>query len=129
MKELTRAESEIMRILWQKERAFVQDIIDEMPAPKPAYSTVSTIVRILEQKGVVGHQPYGRSHCYFPLVKKEQYTRGFLRKMMNRYFENSLPKMVSFFVQQESLSAGEIEEIRQLMEEKLREKRGNNQNQ
>jgi predicted transcriptional regulator len=127
MKELTKAESEIMHILWGKGSAFVQDIIDEMPAPKPAYSTVSTIVRILEQKGVVGHHSYGRSHCYFPLVKKEQYTRGFLRKVMGSYFENSLPKMVSFFVQQENLSVGEIEEIKLLMEKKLREKReGNN---
>jgi predicted transcriptional regulator len=124
MKELTKAESEIMQILWKKGNAFVQDVIDEMPAPKPAYNTVSTIVRILEQKGVVGHHAYGRSHCYFPLVEKEQYTRGFLRKVMGSYFENSLPKMVSFFVQQENLSVGEIEEIKLLMEKKLREKQG-----
>ncbi|MDR0414949.1 MAG: BlaI/MecI/CopY family transcriptional regulator [Prevotellaceae bacterium] len=125
MKELTKAESEIMHILWKKERAFVQDIIDDMPCPKPAYNTVSTIVRILEQKGMVGHQSYGRSHCYFPLVEKEKYARGFMQKVMSSYFGNSLPKMVSFFAQQENLSVGEMEEIRQLMEEELRRRQDN----
>ena len=122
MRELTRSESEIMQILWQKGKAFVQDIIDEMPKPKPAYNTVSTIVRILEQKEVVGHEAFGRSHRYFPLVKKEKYTRSFMRNVMGSYFENSLPKMVSFFTQQENLSVHELEEIKQLVEQKLNEK-------
>jgi len=123
MKELTRAEGEIMQILWKKGNAFVQDIIDEMPEPKPAYNTVSTIVRILEQKEVVGHEALGRSHRYFPLVKKEKYTRNFMRNVMGSYFENSLPKMVSFFTRQENLSVHELEEIKLLVEQKLSEKR------
>jgi predicted transcriptional regulator len=123
MKELTKAESEIMYILWEKRHAFVQEIIDEMPAPKPAYNTVSTIVRILEQKGVVGHEAYGRSHRYFPLIDKKEYTRGFMKNVVSRHFENSVPQMVSFFTQQENLSVRELEEIKQLMEKKLREKK------
>jgi predicted transcriptional regulator len=125
MKELTKAESEIMYILWAKEHAFVQEIIDEMPAPKPAYNTVSTIVRILEQKGVVGHEAYGRSHRYFPLIDKEEYTRGFMKNVISRHFGNSVPQMVSFFTQQENLSVRELEEIKQLLEKELFEKRKN----
>ncbi len=123
MKELTRAESEIMQILWRKGKAFVQDIIDEMPKPKPAYNTVSTFVRILEQKGVVGHEAFGRSHRYFPLVEKEKYTRGFMQNVMGSYFENSLPKMVSFFAKHEDLSVSELEEIKKLVEMELKGKK------
>ncbi len=122
MRELTKAESEIMQILWRKGQAFVQDIIDEIPEPKPAYNTVSTIVRILEQKEMVGHESFGRSHRYFPLVKKESYTRSFMHNVMGSYFENSIPKMVSFFTQQENLSVHELEEIKQMVEQKLNEK-------
>ncbi|MDR1226412.1 MAG: BlaI/MecI/CopY family transcriptional regulator [Prevotellaceae bacterium] len=122
MRELTKAESEIMQILWEKGNAFVQDIIDDMPEPKPAYNTVSTIVRILEQKAMVAHEPFGRSHRYFPLVKKEKYTRSFMRNIMDSYFENSFPKMVSFFARQENLSVHELEEIKQMVERKLNEK-------
>jgi predicted transcriptional regulator len=125
IKELTRAESEIMYILWEKKQAFVQEIIDEMPEPKPAYNTVSTLVRILEQKGIVDHEAYGRSHRYFPLVDKENYTRGFMKNVLSNYFGNSLLQMVSFFTRQENLSVGDLEEIKQLMENELREKNKN----
>ena len=123
MRELTKAESEVMQILWCKERAFVQEIIDQMPSPKPAYNTVSTIVRILEQKGVVGHEAFGRSHRYFPLVEKEEYTKNFMKNVMRNYFSNSPSQMVSFFTRQENLSVKEMEEIKQLMENELSKKR------
>ncbi|MCL2072298.1 MAG: BlaI/MecI/CopY family transcriptional regulator [Marinilabiliaceae bacterium] len=123
MRELTKAESEIMQFLWHKERAFVQEIIDEMPLPKPAYNTVSTIIRILEQKGVVGHEAFGRSHRYFPLVKKEEYTKGYMKNVLRNYFSNSPAQMVSFFTQQENLSVKELEDIKLLLENELSKKK------
>ena len=119
MRILTKAESEIMQILWQKGEAFVQEIIDELPVPKPAYNTVSTIIRILEQKGVVGHEALGRSHKYFPVIKKEDYTKSFMKSVMSDYFGSSLSQMVSFFTKQENLSVKDLEEIKQLMESEL----------
>jgi predicted transcriptional regulator len=123
MRILTKAESEIMQILWEKGKAFVQEIIDALPLPKPAYNTVSTIVRILEQKGVVSHEAFGRSHCYFPVIQKEEYTRSFMKNVMSDYFGSSLSQMVSFFTQQENLSVKDMEEIKQLMESELNKKK------
>ncbi|MDR3134217.1 MAG: BlaI/MecI/CopY family transcriptional regulator [Prevotellaceae bacterium] len=120
--ELTKAEGEVMHILWSKGEALVQDLIAEMPAPKPAYNTVSTIVRILEQKGIVGHKAYGRFHRYYPLIEKEKYTRGYMKDVVHKFFGNSVPEMVSFFTQQENLSVKELETIKQLIEKELHEK-------
>jgi predicted transcriptional regulator len=78
MKELTKAEEEIMQVLWELDSAFVKDIINQLPEPKPAYNTVSTIVRILQQKGFVGHKQKGKSHKYFPLITKTAYTKSFM---------------------------------------------------
>jgi predicted transcriptional regulator len=121
--ELTKAEREVMHILWNKGIALVQDIIAEMPEPKPAYNTVSTIVRILEQKGIVGHTAYGRFHRYHPLVEKAKYTRGYMKDVMHNFFGNSVPEMVSFFTQQENLSVKELVAIKQLIEKELHEKK------
>jgi predicted transcriptional regulator len=124
--ELTKAESEVMHILWNRGAALVQDIVAEMPKPKPAYNTVSTIVRILEQKGVVGHTAYGRFHRYHPLIGKEKYTRGYMKEVMHDFFGNSVPEMVSFFTQQENLSVKELEAIKQLIEKELHDKQTTN---
>jgi predicted transcriptional regulator len=121
--ELTKAESEVMHILWNKGEALVQDIVAEMPNPKPAYNTVSTIVRILEQKGVVGHRACGRFHRYYPLIEKEWYTHNYMKKVMHNFFGNSVPEMVSFFTQQENLSVKELEAIKHLIEKELHEKK------
>lgn len=111
MKELTRAEEEIMQVLWKLDSAFVKEVIEELDEPKPAYNTVSTIIRILEQKGFVGHEPHGKSYKYHPLVSKESYTQKFMSGFVNRYFSGSYQQMVSFFTKQEDLSLGELEEL------------------
>src|SRR6478609_7092625 len=111
MKELTRAEDQVMQLLWQLEKAVVKDIIEEMPEPKPAYNTVSTIVRILETKGFVDHKAYGKTHEYFPLIAKEKYTRFYLNNMMKGHFEGSLHNLVSFFTNENKLSVNEIDEL------------------
>lgn len=118
MKELTRAEEEVMQILWELERAFVKDIIEQMPNPKPAYNTVSTIIRILQDKGLVEHHTVGKSHRYFPLVSKEEYSKFKMEKLMSGYFEDSFSKMVSFFMDKKKLNSQELDEILQLIEKK-----------
>ncbi|NBC58315.1 BlaI/MecI/CopY family transcriptional regulator [Mesohalobacter halotolerans] len=111
MKSLTKAESEIMRILWRLDKANVSAIIAEMPKPQPAYNTVSTIVRILEQKGFVDYEKQGRGHVYFPKVSEEDYKTSTTKRLANTYFEGSFKNMVSFFVQKNDLSTQELEAI------------------
>ena len=118
-KELTRAEEQIMHIMWDKGAGLVHDILKEFPDPKPAYNTVSTIIRILEQKGFVGHKAYGRTYEYFPLVDKKEYTKTYFRSFVANYFGNSYKSLASFFASEENLSVSELEEIRQLMEEEI----------
>ena len=109
--ELTKAELELMQVIWDKEKVLVHDILDVFPEPKPAYNTVSTIVRILEQKGFVGHKAYGRTYEYFPLVSKEAYTQRYMTTVLDNFFDGSLSRLVSFFSEQESIPAGEVNEI------------------
>ncbi len=109
--ELTKAELELMQVIWDKEKVLVHDILGVLPEPKPAYNTVSTIVRILEQKGFVGHKAYGRTYEYFPLVSKEAYTQRYMTTVLDNFFDGSLSRLVSFFSEQESIPAGEVNEI------------------
>jgi BlaI family penicillinase repressor len=115
IRPLTRAEEEIMRILWQLKKAFVKDILAEMPEPKPAYNTVSTIIRILEKKEIVGYTAYGKTHEYFPLITEEEYKRHEMQQLMVNYFDNSLPNLVSFFVKDNDLKTKDLEEIMKLI--------------
>ncbi len=111
MKRLTRKEEVIMVILWKLKTAFVKDIILEMPEPKPHYNTVSTTIRILQDKGCVGHESFGTSHRYYPILKKETYRRSSLHSLVKNYFNNSYKYMVAFFAKEEDLSVEELEEI------------------
>jgi len=111
IRELTKAEDQVMQILWKLEKAFVKDIVEEMPKPKPAYNTVSTIVRILETKGFIDHKSYGKTHEYFPLVSKEKYSKFYLNNMISGYFNGSFKNLVSFFAKENKLDANEIEEL------------------
>jgi len=111
IKELTKAEEEIMQILWKLKKGFVKDIIDKIPKPKPAYNTVSTIIRILEQKGFVDHKAFGKTHEYFPVVLKDDYTRFAMKTMIRGYFGNSFKNMVSFFAKDNDLSVKELDEL------------------
>lgn len=110
-KELTKAEEQVMQVLWELEKAFVKEVIEQLPSPKPAYNTVSTIVRILEQKGFVKHESFGRSHRYFPVVKKDEYTEFATDRLMKGYFDNSVESMLSFFVNEKKMSIEELDEV------------------
>ena len=109
--KLTQAEETILKILWDKEKAFIKEIIEEMPGKKPAYSTVSTIVRILEGKGYVSHESFGKSHRYFPLIKREEYTKSVLTNLMDNYFGGSFKSIISFMSRSNNLSVSELDEI------------------
>lgn len=115
IRTLTKAEEEIMLILWEKGKGFVKDILAEMPEPKPAYNTVSTIIRILEKKGIVGYTAYGKTHEYYPLISKEDYKKHEMQQLMGNYFENSLSELVSFFVKDKTVDAREIDEILEII--------------
>ena len=115
MRELTKAEEEIMRVLWQLQKGFVKDVLAELPTPKPAYNTVSTIIRILEKKGLVGYTAYGKTHEYYPLITEEEYRRFQTEQLMTNYFDGSLKKLVSFFVQDKNISLKEADEIINLL--------------
>lgn len=118
LRELTKAEEEIMRVLWQLQKGFVKDVLAELPEPKPAYNTVSTIIRILEKKELVGYTAYGKTHEYYPLMTEEEYRRFQTEQLMTNYFDGSLKKLVSFFVQDKNISLSEADEIINLLNQK-----------
>ena len=120
MRELTRAEEQVMQVLWKIKKGFIKDILEHYENPKPAYTTVSTIVRILEDKGFIIHKAYGRTHEYYPAVTKEQYSRAHLKNFVRDYFSNSFENMINFFIKSKSISVKEIEEIIKIMEKEVK---------
>lgn len=121
--ELTKAEEQVMQILWKQEKAFVKEIVEDFEDPKPAYNTVSTIIRILEKKKFVSYQSFGKTHQYYPLVEKSDYKKKSLRKMLDGYFNQSYKNLVSFFSKEEDLSIEDMEAIKQLMDEKIQQRK------
>jgi len=111
MRELTRAEEQVMQILWDIEKGFVKDILVKMSDPKPAYNTVSTIIRILERKGFVKHKAYGKSHEYFPIVSKDEYRSFSIKNLLTGYFGGSFSKLASFFAKDENIDLKEFEKL------------------
>ena len=116
MQKLTNKEEEIMHILWKLEKAFVKDILAEIIEDKPHYNTLSTIVRNLEDKGYVSHTAYGKTHQYFPIIKKEDYRKRFFNTAIDNYFNSSYKNVVSFFAKEEKISVEELKEIINLIE-------------
>lgn len=111
MKQLTKAEEEIMQVLWLLKKANVKNIINELPEPKPAYNTVSTIVRILESKGFVDYEKQGKGHIYFPLVLKQEYSNQSINTLVDNYFQGSFKSMVSFFVKKNDVNLNDLEAV------------------
>ncbi len=107
-----------MQVLWDLEKAFVKEIIEHFPDPKPHYNTISTIIRILQNKGFVGHEAFGKSHRYYPAISKEEYQQKALGEVVQNYFDNSVPKLVAYFAKQEKISEEELEDIIRLIKTK-----------
>ncbi len=111
MKKLTRKEEEVMKILWKLKKAFVKDVLEQYEEPKPHYNTVSSLVRLLQEKGIVGYIQYGNTYEYYPLISKEEYRRLFMKQVVSDYFDNSYKSAVAFFVKEKGLSKQELEEL------------------
>ncbi|MCX2720549.1 BlaI/MecI/CopY family transcriptional regulator [Lentiprolixibacter aurantiacus] len=116
MQKLTNKEEEVMKVLWRLEKAFVKEILAEIEGSKPHYNTLSTIVRNLEEKHYVGHEAFGHTHRYYPLVSKEAYRKQFVSKSLADFYDNSYKSMVSFFAKEEKISVDELKEIINLIE-------------
>ena len=116
--QLTKAEEQVMQILWDMETGLVKDIRDRFGEPRPARNTVSTVLRVLEKKGYVGHKAYGNVHLYFPLVSKSNYSKSQLFGLLENYFNNSFPAMASFFAREKDLT---VRELNELLEEAKKE--------
>lgn len=114
-KDLTKAEEQLMQVLWKMQRAFIREIVDQMPEPKPVHSSVSTIMRVLEAKGLVGYDAFGKSHRYFPLISREEYKRFQLMKLLSNYFENSAQKLLSFFIDEQQIPEEDVKEIKEML--------------
>lgn len=125
MKELTRAEESVMQILWVLEKAFVKDIVDKFDEPRPAYNTVSTIIRILEKKGFVSYRVYGNTYEYYPLMTKTEYSDQFIGNFIKKYFDNSYQSLVSSFAKGENLSLKELEEMKEIVENEIKRMKNN----
>lgn len=116
---LTRAEEQIMQILWQLKTAYVKDIIEKMPQPVPAYNTVSTIVRILENKGYIGHEAIGKSHKYYPMIAENEYKQKYFKAFLKNYFSDSFHQLVSFFANEKEITPQEMEAMLEIMQKEL----------
>lgn len=118
MQKLTNKEEEVMKVLWRLDKAFVKEILAEIKGQKPHYNTLSTIVRNLEDKEYVGHEAFGNTHRYYPLVTKEAYRKQFVNRSLVDFYDNSYKSMVSFFAKEEKISVEDLKEIINLIEKK-----------
>ncbi len=114
---LTKAEERIMQILWEMDKGFIKDILEHFPNPKPPYNTISTIVRVLVKKDIVGFKTYGGSYQYYPLITKDQYRKGQMKKLVNEYYNNSFKQVVSFFSEKPDLNVDEVDEVLRMLKE------------
>ncbi len=119
MKQLTKAEEQIMQILWTLKEGIVKEVVEEFDEPKPAYTTVATVLKVLEKKGFVAHKSIGNTHLFFPAISKKEYTKFQLGSLLKDYFNGSFPKMATFFAKENNLSIGELEEMLKITETEL----------
>ncbi len=115
--ELTKAEEQIMQILWKTEKAFIKDILEYFDDPKPAYTTVATIVKILEKKGFVSYKPYGNAYQFYPLISKTDYSKTHVNSIFKRYFKSSIKDVVSFFADNNKVQVNDIDEAIKVLTE------------
>lgn len=111
MVKLAKREEQIMQVFWDLQKAFIRDVIPLLPDPKPHYNSVATIVKILEEKGFLGHETVGNIYCYFPVVSREDYQKHAMKDIVSQYFDNSYPRMLAFFAKEQNLTDEELNEI------------------
>ena len=116
MKRLTKREEEVMQVIWALKRALVNDIIPKLPVPDLPYTTISSIVRILEKKGYVDYKAYGKTHEYFPTITKEEYRKSQMKTFVKTYFDSSYKNVVSYFAENDEIGLEDLKEIIKLIE-------------
>ena len=119
MKELTKAEQQVMHHIWELKKSFLKDIVEAFPEPRPAYTTISTVIRVLVKKGYVDYNTYGKVHEYFPLVSRKAYFRKHVKSIINNHFDGSVVSFASFFTGDDAVDLSELEEIKQLIDQKI----------
>jgi BlaI family transcriptional regulator, penicillinase repressor len=124
MNELTKAEAQVMHYIWKLEKSFLKDIVDAFPEPRPAYTTISTVIRVLVKKGFVDFNTYGKVHEYYPKITRKLYFRKHLKSIINNHFDGSVVSFASFFTGDDVMDLGELEEIRQLIDQKIETMKG-----
>lgn len=117
MNELSQHEESIMRIFWRMERALVRDVLDQLPDPKPPYTTLASSIKLLEKKGYLGHKAYGTTNEYFPLVTQGEYSKKSINRMVNQFFEGSVGNFLSFMVKEKNISDKEIQDLQKLIDD------------
>jgi BlaI family penicillinase repressor len=123
MKELTKAQEDILKAIWETENGAVADVIERLPDPKPAYNTVATVIKVLERKGYVGHKTYGKTHVYYALVTRKEYAHHIVKDAFTGLFNGSLNQMVSPFIKNKEIGINDLEELRQMIESEIEKKR------
>ena len=124
MKELTKAEEKVMHHIWAFKKSFLKDIVEAFPKPRPSYTTISTVIRVLVRKGFVDYNTYGKVHEYFPKVSHQVYCRKHVKRLINNHFEGSVVNFASFFTGDDEVDLGELEEIKQLIDQKINALKG-----
>jgi predicted transcriptional regulator len=123
MKEITKAQEEILKALWEVKDGAVSDVLDILPEPKPAYNTVATVIKVLEKKGYVKHKTYGKTNVYFPTVTKKEYAQHVTKSAIKGLFNGSINQLVSNLVKNKDLSLKEMEELKNLLEEEIKKQK------
>ena len=123
MKQLTKAEEQVMQYLWNLEKAFLKDLVESFPEPRPAYTTISTVIRVLVKKGFISYNTYGKIHEYFPLIQKDDYLKEQFDEVAQDYFSGSMAKMASFLTSDTDLGIDDLEEIRKIIDEQISKKK------
>ena len=120
MKEITKAQEDILKALWEIKEGAVSDVLDSLPEPKPAYNTVATVIKVLEKKSYVSHKTYGKTNVYFPLVSKKDYANYILKDTIKGLYNGSVNQVVSFFVKEKKVSLNELEDLRKMLDEEIK---------
>jgi BlaI family transcriptional regulator, penicillinase repressor len=115
MQKLAKREEQIMQVFWNLEKAFIKEVIPELPDPKPHYNSVATMVKILEEKGFLSHESVGNIFRYFPVITKEEYQKHAMKDIVSQYFDNSYPSMLAFFAKEQKISESELNEILEII--------------
>ena len=123
MQEITKAQEDILKALWQVTEGAVSDVLDVLPDPKPAYNTVATVIKVLEKKGYVTHKTFGKTNVYFATVTKQDYAQNVLKDTFKSLFNSSLNQMVSCFVKNKGISILELEELKSMLEKEINDKK------